>query len=414
MSSRAVVVIGAGIVGLSIALRLRLEGHDVVVIDKLEPMEGCSGGNAGYISEANIFPPATPDLIRQLPRLLLSRNGPLVISPSYISQMLPWSVRAMKVLKPQAFSRVVNALESLITRSHESISQLAREVYAGHLITRDGGLHVYKSLEALKVKQNLMPLWKEHGVSVELLSGEEACSMEPALSKSIIGGLYFPGSGRCSDPKELGMQYFRYLMASGARFIKSEFLGIERKSSGGLELVHSTGRMHAKKIVLAAGYASAQILERYGYKNVLACERGYHLMIGRPGVSLSRPIVFGEAYFAATPMDRGLRLAGTAEFCKADANPNMRRAYMLKGLAEQYLPDLTWKTIEPWMGVRPSLPDGLPAIGQVDEEPGLFYAFGHSHNGLTTSAITAHCVAALVDCRAPPVDLDSFDYRRFH
>ncbi|WP_448118772.1 NAD(P)/FAD-dependent oxidoreductase [Pseudomonas serbica] len=413
LNSRTVVVVGAGIVGLSIALRLQLEGYEVIVIDKLEPMEGCSAGNAGYISTANIFPPATPDLIRQLPRLLLSRNGPLVIKPSYIGKMLPWSLRAVGVLKPESYTRVTGALASLITRSQDSISQLARVAKAGHLLTRDGGLHVYKNMDAFKAKQQSLSLWKEHGISAELLSGGDARAIEPALASDIIGGIYFPGAGRCSDPKELGLHYFRHLMASGATFIKSAFQGVERSGTGRLEVVHSGGRIGAMKIVLAAGYATAQMLRQYGYTNSLVSERGYHLMISRPEVRLGRPVVFGEAYFAATPMDQGLRLAGTAEFCRADTLPNMKRAYMLQRLAIQYLPGLSAKTVEPWMGVRPSLPDGVPAIGQVKGEPGLFYAFGHGHNGLTTSAITAHCVAALVDSREPPIDIGPFEYSRF-
>ncbi|OPG72128.1 hypothetical protein B1219_18415 [Pseudomonas ogarae] len=413
LNSRTVVVVGAGIVGLSIALRLQLEGYEVKVIDKLEPMEGCSAGNAGYFSEANIFPPATPDLLGQLPRLLMSRDGPLVIRPSYIGKMLPWSLRAVSVLKPQPYARVMGALASLIIKSQDSISQLAREANAGHLLTRDGGLHVYKNLGSFKVKQQSLSLWKEHGVSAEVLSGDESRAMEPALASDIIGGIYFPNSGRCSDPKELGMHYFRYLMASGATFIKSAFQRVERSGTGRLEVVHSSGRIGAMKVVMAAGYATSQMLKQYGYTNALVSERGYHLMISHPEVYLGRPVVFGEAYFAATPMDHGLRLAGTAEFCRADALPNMKRAYMLQRLAKQYLPGLSAVTSEPWMGVRPSLPDGLPAIGQVKDEPGLFYAFGHAHNGLTTSAITAHCVAALVDSREPPVDMEPFDYCRF-
>jgi glycine/D-amino acid oxidase-like deaminating enzyme len=412
-ASRVVVVVGAGIVGLSIALRLQLEGYKVTVIDKQDPMEGCSAGNAGYFSQANIFPPATPDLIGQLPRLLMAKDGPLVIKPAYIGKMLPWSLRAVRVLKPQPYARVLGALASLITRSQDSISQLARVANASHLLTREGGLHVYKNRDALKARLQSLPRWKEHGIAAELLSGEDTRAMEPALARDIIGGIYFPGSGRCSNPKELGMHYFRYLMASGAKFIKSSFQGIERSATGTLEVVLSGQRIGAMKVVMAAGYSTAWMLKKYGYKDVLVSERGYHLMIGRPELELGRPIVFGEAYFAATPMDHGLRLAGTAEFCKPDAPPNMYRSYMLHRLAKHYLPGLASQPGEPWMGIRPSLPDGLPAIGQVIGEPGLFYAFGHAHNGLTTSAVTAHCIAALVGSCIPPIDLNPFNYSRF-
>ena len=145
----------------------------------------------------------------------------------------------------------------------------------------------------------------------------------------------------------------------------------------------------------------------------LVSERGYHLMLPRPGLSLTRPVVFGEPHFAATPMDEGLRLAGTAEFARWDAPPAWERAHMLLALARQYLRGLDGDEAKPWMGVRPSLPDGLPAIGTVPSAPAIHYAFGHAHNGLTLSAVTARCISALVQGTAPPVDLAPLSLERF-
>lgn len=407
------VVVGAGIVGLSIALRLQLEGYSVTIIDQNEPMAGCSAGNAGYFAQANIFPPATPDLLRQIPKLLISKEGPLIIKPSYLGRMIPWSLRAVSVLKPAPYANVMRALSSLIMRSQDSITQLTTVVGAQHLISRNGGLHVYQSSQALKAKLQALPHWEKQGVALEILNGHDVRALEPALGDNIVGGIYFPGSGRCSDPKELGLHYFRYLMGSGAKFIQSSFLGTERSAGGKLQVLLPGQRIQAAKVVLSTGHTTDQLLRGFGYKSALVAERGYHLMMANPGVQLSRPIVFGEAYFAATPMDKGLRFAGTAEFCRPESPPDMRRSHMLQGLASQYIPNLDSQPGTPWMGVRPSLPDGLPAIGQVANQPGLFYAFGHAHNGLTTSAITAQCVSALVGGREPPVDLTAFDYHRF-
>ncbi|MGY1919454.1 NAD(P)/FAD-dependent oxidoreductase [Pseudomonas tolaasii] len=411
--SKDIAVIGAGIVGLSIALRLQREGYQVTIIDPNTPMHGCSAGNAGYFSQANIFPPATPDLLRQLPRLLFSKEGPLVIKPGYLGRMVPWSVRAMGMLKPEPYARVMTALSDLITRSQDSITQLARTAGAAHLITRNGGLHVYRTEQAFKGKLSALQHWKNHGVDVEVLDGDEVRSLEPVLSRDVHAGLYFPGSGRCSDPKALGLHYFRHLMEHGAKFAQSAFLGVERSADGTLQVMLTGRRLPATNVVMSAGFATDKWLQRYGYTSALAAERGYHLMLPVPGLSVSRPVVFAESYFVATPMDAGLRLAGTAEFCRPDAPPDMRRAYRLKQLANTYMQGLSAEPGQPWMGVRPSLPDSLPAIGEVAGQPGLFYAFGHAHNGLTTSAITAHCIFALVSGNTPPVDLKPFDYKRF-
>jgi len=410
--SKDISVIGAGIVGLFIALRLQREGYQVTIIDPNTPMHGCSAGNAGYFSQANIFPPATLDLLRQLPRLLFSKEGPLVIKPGYLGRMVPWSVRAMRILKPERYARVMTALSGLIIRSQDSITQLARTAGAAHLITRNGGLHVYRTEQAFKGKLSALQHWKNHGIDVEVLDGEEVRSLEPVLSRDVHAGLYFPGSGRCSDPKALGLHYFRHLMEHGAKFAQSAFLGrtkrrwntpghADRSSIAGNHRGDVSRFCHRQMVT--ALWLSIRARRRARLPPDVACTR----------LSVSRPVVFAESYFVATPMDTGLRLAGTAEFYRPDAPPDMRRAYHLKHLANTYMQGLWAEPGQPWMGVRPSLPDSLPAIGEVAGEPGLFYAFGHAHNGLTTSAITAHCIFVLVSGNTPPVDLKPFDYKRF-
>ena len=171
--------------------------------------------------------------------------------------------------------------------------------------------------------------------------------------------------------------------------------------------------MRFRRVVVCAGFWSGKLLQPYFGRVPLASERGYHLMLPTPGVRVNRPIVFGEPHFAATPMEEGLRLAGTAEFAAPETPANFGRAMMLLRLSRRYLGPLNEAGARPWMGVRPSLPDGLPAIGRVRGHPAIHYAFGHAHNGLTLAAITAACVAAQVRGDKTPVDATALDLARF-
>ena len=150
-----------------------------------------------------------------------------------------------------------------------------------------------------------------------------------------------------------------------------------------------------------------------GHPVSLASERGYHLMLEEPNVALNRPVVFAEPFFAATPMEHGLRLAGTAEFAHADKPMTNGRADMLFELAKPYLPGVERGRATRWMGVRPTTPDGLPVMGQSSTHEGLFYSFGHGHIGLTTAAVSADCVAAAMAKEKPPLDLKPFSVDRF-
>lgn len=406
-------VIGAGIVGLSVAVQLQRDGYRVTVIDRDEPMQACSAGNAGYLSEANIFPPAAPDMLLQLPKLLLANDGPLVIRPAYAPKMMSWGRHALSVVKGDVRAMVTRTLASMTVQAYAMIETLATYAGAAQLLSRDGGLVAFKNAQALDKKCELLNVWHRHGIEVHRLSDAAIQALEPALSREIVGGLFFANSGRCSNPRRLGLIYAEHLVRNGGEVVRDQVNGVSSQSDGGVIVRGAIEDRRFANVVVCAGFWSEELLHSHFKSIPIASERGYHLMLPNAGLSLKRPVVFGEPHFAATPMDEGLRLAGTAEFASADAPPNMQRAEMLLRLARQYLAPIDETGAKPWMGVRPSLPDGLPAIGTVPGQPGLHYAFGHAHNGLTLSAVTAKCVSAQLQRAAAPIDLTPFDLMRF-
>jgi len=348
-----------------------------------------------------------------LPKLLLSRDGPLVIRPSYLPGMLAWTRHALAVLRPDAQRVITDTLAGMTSMAYAALSELAAHAGASQLLSRDGGLVAFKTEAALEKKCRSLPLWNGHGLVAQRLSGSEIRSMEPALARDIVGGLYFQNSGRCSNPRGLGLRYAEHFRRHGGTLLRAEVRTISSTPVGAVTLSTTSGMLGFQRVVLCAGFWSGALMRALGHRAPMVSERGYHLMLPKAGVSLTRPVVFGEPHFAATPMDEGLRLAGTAEFASPDAAPDLRRAHMLLPLAQQYLASLDGEGAKPWMGIRPSLPDGLPAIGVAPGNPGLLYAFGHGHNGLTLSAVTARCIAALVKGDRPPIDTSPLDLRRF-
>lgn len=406
-------VIGAGIVGLSIAVELKRQGYQVTVIDRDEPMQGCSSGNAGYLSEANIFPPAAPDMLMQLPKLMFANDGPLVIKPTYVPEMLSWGYHALSAIKQERREWITATLADMTVQAYTALEKLSGHASASHLLSRDGGLLAFKNQDAFNKKCALLPVWERHGITVHRLSASEVRSMEPALAKDMVGGLLFENSGRCSNPQKLGLLYAEHLLRNGAEIYRDNVREIRPSHSGNVLVRGVNTERSFNKVVVCAGFWSTALLKPYVHHIPMVSERGYHLMLPTPGIQLKRPVVFGEPHFAATPMDEGLRLAGTAEFASAQSAPNYERAKMLIRLAQGYLPELNGGKGQPWMGVRPSLPDGLPAIGQAPNHSTIHYAFGHAHNGLTLSAVTAELVARQINASTQSTSNASLDLARF-
>jgi D-amino-acid dehydrogenase len=413
--SNRVVVVGAGIVGLSIALRLHLEGNEVVVLEPDEPMRGASFGNAGHLTEASIFPPATADMLFRLPKLMLAQDGPIVVKPHYLPQMFAWTMSALGCLHQSRYDRAVSSLAALTRPAHESLVDLARAAGAADMLSRDGSLFVFDKAASLDNRCRFLPIWNSFGLQAQRLSPAELIDLEPELADDLAGGILFPNGGRCSNPRKLGERFAQRLRDGGAKFLRASLLGI-RPSTEGVELDTSIGLISSAKAVLAMGFETGKFLRKEGYRVPVASERGYHLTLRGATASLNRPVIFATPFVAATPMEEGLRLAGTAEFARPDSPADRRRALTMPNQVVRYLPHLANADLtqtSDWMGVRSTLPDGVPAIGVMPGNRNVAYAFGHAHSGLTLAGITSQCVSALLSRSVTPIDLSQYSLERF-
>ena len=411
-----VVVIGAGIVGLSTAHHLLKEGAKVTLIDRDPKGDKASFGNAGGIAVTEVVPASVPGLMLKVPGWLLDPLGPLALRPTYAAKLIPWFLRFSKAGSASEVKRIAAALAALNGRVYEDlIPLLAENGLLGELHQR-GALTVYQSEAAFKQDAGQWDLKRSHGIEVSVLSGSETREMEPALSQSINVGVFTPQWSHVNDPKVLVDQLRESLVSRGLTIVIGDVTRVQA-SAGHPSVTVTLANGHlvlADKAVVAAGAWSGTLVKSLGDNVLLESERGYNTTFTDPGVKLSREVVFAERHFVATPLSCGLRIGGAAEFGGLNAAANFKRSQALAKLASIYLPDLKAEGGTSWAGHRPATPDSLPVIGPSAHNANVVYAFGHGHLGLTQGATTGRLVSDIVFDKPRLIDLAPYAITRFN
>ncbi|MCX7382464.1 MAG: FAD-binding oxidoreductase [Alphaproteobacteria bacterium] len=399
------VVIGAGIVGACCAFALAAEGHDVVVIDENEPGSGCSYGNAGQFNLGTTLPIALPGMWRQVPKWLTDPRGPLAVRWPYLPRAAPWLLRWLWEGRMERASRHSRALQALMAPCHDVYRTMLGPEAAG-LLVQSGHLHVWERAHLTAGDRLALAMMADKGVHPQALDAGAIRAIEPALAPIYQRGLLFPGNGFTTNPARLVQTILR---RSGAAVRAERALGFERQDNEIKAVRTNADTIRCAGVVIAAGHASRDLAAQLGLRVPLEVERGYHAMLPDPGVRLRVPVSNGEHTFVATPMEHGLRFAGTVEIAGTAPPPDWRRADILLSHARRMLPGLNTDTPSRWMGFRPSFPDSLPAIGHLPGLANAIAAFGHGHYGISLSPMTGQIVADLVAGRVP--ELDPLPYR---
>ncbi|MFC6338025.1 FAD-dependent oxidoreductase [Pseudomonas sp. CCM 7891] len=413
---RHVIVIGAGIVGLSTAHHLLREGAEVTLIDRDPAGDKASFGNAGGIAVTEVIPASVPGLFFKVPGWLLDPLGPLAIRPAHAPKLIPWFLRFSKAGSAAEVKRIAAALAALNGRVYEDLLPLLAENGLMGELHQRGALTVYEHEEAFKKEAGQWDLKRSLGIEVRVLSGSETREMEPALGESISRGVFTPQWSHVNDPKVLVDKLRESLVARGLRILVGEVSSIQPGiGNGSVALGLSHGhQVLADKAVVAAGAWSGILARGVGDKVLLESERGYNTTIADPGVKLSREIIFAERHFVAAPLSCGLRIGGAAEFGGLHAAANFKRSQALTQLAALYLPALKTEGGTFWAGHRPATPDSLPVIGRSTHNPSVIYAFGHGHLGLTQGATTGRLASDIALGKPPLIDLRPYAISRFN
>jgi D-amino-acid dehydrogenase len=408
-----VAVIGAGVIGTAVAFRLTGEGYRVSLIDPRPPGTECSSGNAGHIMPYAVAPVALPGAIGRVPQWLADPLAPFTIRWSYLPQLAPWLARFLAASLPERVEAISAALAAICAEALPSMDTLLGEAGARDLLARQGLLYVFESDTAWAGAAAEIALMRRHGVRFEEIGPGALREIEPALGPTVGRALLMPDNGHLLSPAGMVARLAEAFVARGGEVVADEVHDIVLGPDGPTAIVLDGGERACDAVVLAAGARSRPLAERLGAAVPLDTERGYHVMLPRPGLELRMPFVSADGGLHATPMADGIRLAGTVELGGLEAPPNPARADRLLEVGRRLLPGLADAGATRWMGFRPSMPDSLPVIGLSPKVPRAALVFGHGHLGMTLSAVTARLVADLATGRAPSIDPAPYRPGRF-
>jgi D-amino-acid dehydrogenase len=410
---RHIVIAGAGFVGLSTALYLQREGARVTVLDPKGPGEGASKGNAAMLAVDSVLPVAMPGVLREVPGMLMDPLGPLAIRWTYLPRITPWLFRFVAASRRSRVEEIAAALRPLLAAAVEAYLPLLEVAGASDTLRRAGWLTLYETDENFRHAQYGMELQRRLGIVLEVLRAEEIRQAEPSLAPIYRHAVLSPDVAHVLDPYRLAQRLAETMMRQGGRIERRAVTGFEFTGGHPVAARTAEGSVPFDAVVIAAGAWSRPLARALGQDVPLDTERGYHMTLPSPGVMPQRPIHSGDHSFAVTPLEIGLRFAGTVELGGLKAPPNFDRAEKLLTHGRRMFPDLNSSGASRWMGFRPSMPDSLPVIGKVPGANNAVLAFGHGHLGLTLGAITGKLAAALALSRPPVLDVTPYRAERF-
>ena len=411
---RNVAVIGAGILGMSTAIHLQRDGHQVTVIDARAPGTGTSFGNAGGIVTGAVTPTSTPSLWKEIPSMLLDPMHPVRIRWLYLPRLAPWLTRFLLAGRPGRVTEIARALMPLVTRAYDAHRELV-ELAGVHDVARPvGWLKVYEKESGFAGSALERRLMTEQGIKFDVLNPDELRQLEPNLAPRYVKGLFQPDSAFVSQPIRLVEGFVRHFLGAGGHIFQERVRTLVPVEGRGVCVRSELGIRQFDIVVVAAGAWSRELAAQIGDRISLDTERGYHLNI-EPGESgeLRRPVVFPERWFALAPMQDGYRLTSGIELAGLHAPPDFSSIYKLLPSAREALPGLSDRVTREWIGYRPSTPDSLPVIGRSPRCASVIYAFGHGHLGMTLGPITGRLATALASGRQPEIDLAPYRPDRF-
>ena len=416
-AGRHAAVVGAGIVGVSCGLALLRDGWRVTLIDRQGPGEGTSFGNGSVIAPDSVVPVATPGIAARVPRMLLDPLGPLRIRWGYLPRLAPWLWRFLRASSPERVEAIAAALAALGEGAVEAYEPLTALAGAGDMIKRGGWLCVFESEAQFQSYADKLALERRHGAQVELVPAEELRQLEPSLAPTFHCALYYPRAAHTVDNFRFVQVLAAGIERHGGRVLREAVTGFELGEGGVRAVRTDAGRHPCDAVVVAAGAWSRPLCRQLGSDPPLDTERGYHLTVAEPGVMPRLPVYSTITGMVCTPLEHGLRIAGTVELGGYDAPPDWRRAEVLMTNAKRWLPGLQGSLEDgrtsKWMGFRPSMPDSLPVISGSPHHRNAYFAFGHGHSGLGYGARTGALIAALMADRDPGIDMAAFRIDRF-
>jgi D-amino-acid dehydrogenase len=408
-----VIVLGAGIVGVSAALQLQARGREVVVVDRGAVAGETSFGNTGIVQAEAVFPYVFPRALSDIARAALNRDPRAQVRYAALPAIAPSIWRYFLASSPEARLRSANALRPLAVRSVADHLSFAEPAGSAGLLRKGGWIKAFRSERGRRTATAEMAELAAFGVSAEALDRAKLAALEPHLSDAVAGGVHYADPLTTPDPAALVQSYADLFVRRGGRLLVGDARTLEQ-AGGGWSVAADEGRLQAPDAVVALGAWSSDIAQAFGYRFPLFVKRGYHMHFGATGnATLTRPVLDAEFGYVLTPMARGIRLTTGAEFARRDDPPSSAHFDRLEPIARQFFPLAERRDAALWMGRRPCLPDMLPVVGAAPRHKGLWFDFGHQHLGLTFGPVTGLLLAQIMSSETPFTDPAPYRAERF-
>jgi D-amino-acid dehydrogenase len=409
-----VAVLGAGIVGISVAVHLQKRGRSVVLLDRRGAAEETSFGNAGLIQREGVYPYGFPHDFGALLRYGLNRTIDAHYHPSALPELAPFLWKYWKHSRRERHSHIARLYARLIEHCVTEHDVLAAEAGATELLQRKGWMRVFRTGRERDLRCAEAAAWRaDFGIQFSELDGKALQEKEPHLSPVLVGALHWTDPVSVIDPQGLALAYLKLFERLGGRFLQGNAATLradgEAWSARTLE-----GNLEAKDVVIALGPWADVVTRPLGYDLPLAVKRGYHMHYRAAGAArLNHPVLDTERGYMLAPMRRGIRLTTGAEFALRDAIRTPVQLGRAEPIARDLFPLAERLDTEPWMGARPCTPDMMPIIGKAPRHAGLWFAFGHAHHGLTLGPVTGRLIGEMITGEKPFVDPAPYRADRF-
>lgn len=411
---KSAMVLGAGMVGVSVALHLRRRGWDVVLLDRNGPGEGASFGNGGLIQREAVYPHPFPRDLAELRRIASNRAVDVAYHPLALPSFAAPLLRYWWHSEPARYLAAVRGHSRLIATCLDEHLALARGTEAMALMRPIGWMRLYENAARLEAAlAQAEAARREHGINFTLLDGQGLAAAEPHLKVRRLGAIHFTDPISVSDPHALTLSYARRFTEAGGTLARGDATTLQRAGAGwraqGEDGVHD-----AEAVVLALGAGSTRVTRGLGYAPSLFGKRGYHRHFTLSGNAvLNRPVLDVGSGFLLAPMRAGVRLTTGAEFAREEAPPSPVQLARAEPIARELLPIAQGVEDTPWMGVRPCTPDMLPIIGPMPGQQNAWCAFGHAHQGFTLGPSTGRLLSEMMMGEAPFLDPSPYSPARF-
>ncbi|AAZ22171.1 NAD(P)/FAD-dependent oxidoreductase [Candidatus Pelagibacter communis] len=404
-------IVGAGIQGISNALFLQKKGFSVTIFDRDEPGSPvASYGNAGHFSPYASVPINRPDVLTDVPAMLLSTTGPLALKWNYVPKMIPWFLQFIRNCTTKRMLHTAKNMHQILDLALPAYDELFDEIELGGLVEKKGILYIWND-QSLKSRELEIKVRNELGVDQQIVTPKEIHDLEPNIRPIYHGGVYYQYGRHARNPKKILLKLYDLFLKKGGKFLKMNIKDINFNDEKPV-IKAETQSFLFDKIVIACGSFSKKLTDNLDEKIPLDTERGYHVHFKDCDHLLSRPVIFQNRGFGITPMEQGLRVVGTVEFGGLDNPLSKSRVKNLINNAKYMMGDLPEHEDE-WLGFRPTLPDYLPVIGPSKKYKNVFYCFGHHHLGWTLGPISGKIISGMIAEENTNLDLKPYSSLRF-